>query len=222
MSPTHKRTAARAPALSEEAAYQRIRLAITTGKLLPSERLIEGELADSLDVKRATIRAAIIRLAQEQLIERLPNRGARVRRIHEKEAAEIYAVRVELECLAAREAAARATPGDIRMLETILDKMEADFEVDPLAYTESNQTLHRAIVRIADNQTVERLLDELRSRITVYQIRPVLAPSDPRERLRQHRAVVNAVADGDVNRASVAMREHVDDVAAQLRRRLSQ
>jgi DNA-binding GntR family transcriptional regulator len=173
-------------------------------------------------VKRATIRAAIIRLAQEQLIERVPNRGARVRRIHEKEAAEIYAVRVELECLAAREAAARATPGDIRMLETILDKMEADFEVDPLAYTESNQTLHRAIVRIADNQTVERLLDELRSRITVYQIRPVLAPSDPRERLRQHRAVVNAIADGDVNRASVAMREHVDDVAAQLRRRLSQ
>jgi DNA-binding GntR family transcriptional regulator len=222
MSPTHNRAAPRAPALSEEAAYQRIRLAITTGKLLPSERLIEGELADSLDVKRATIRAAIIRLAQEQLIERLPNRGARVRRVHEKEAAEIYAVRVELECLAAREAAARATPDDIRILKNILDKMEADFEVDPLAYTESNQNLHRAIVRIADNQTVERLLDELRSRITVYQIRPVLAPSDPRERLRQHRAVVNAIADGDVNRASVAMREHVDDVAAQLRRRLSQ
>ena len=222
MGPIQKRKFVRGSALSEETAYQRLRLAITTGKLLPSERLIESELAESLDVKRAAVRAAIIRLAQEQLLERLPNRGARVRRIHDKEAAEIFAVRVELECLAAREAATRAKPDDVLRLRAIINKMESDLEVDPLSYTESNQVLHRAIVQIADNRTVERLLDELRSRNTVYQIRPVLAPGDPRARLRQHRAIVDAIAAGDAGRAANMMREHVDDVAARLRRRLSE
>lgn len=221
MPPIQKRKPVRGSALSEESAYQRLRLAITTGKLLPSERLVEGELAESLQVKRAIVRAAILRLAQEQLIERFPNRGARVRRIHDKEAAEIFEVRVELECLVARQAAMLARPADLDRLRAIIAKMEADLEVDPLSYTEGNQVLHRAIAQIADNQTVERLLDELRSRNTVYQIRPVLAPSDPRERLRQHRAIVDAIADGDAARASDAMRLHVDAVAARLRKRLS-
>jgi DNA-binding GntR family transcriptional regulator len=193
-----------------------------TGKLLPNERLVEAELASSLRVPRATVRTAIIRLAQEQLVERLPNKGARVRRISEMEALENLEARVELESLAARHAAARATNDDIRGLRKMIESMEAELNRDPLSYTDNNQALHQEIIRIADHQTARRLLDDLRSRNTAYQVRPVLAPGEPRERLRQHRAIIDAIAKHDGEKAAEAMRAHVADVARRLRARLEQ
>ena len=211
----------RGASLSDERSYQRLRLAIISGKLLPHERLVEAELASSLRVPRATVRTAIIRLAQEQLVERLPNRGARVRRISDMEALENLEARAELESLAARHAAARATNADIRGLRKIVASMEIELNRDPLSYTDNNQALHREIVRISNHETVRRLLDDLRSRNTAYQTRPVLSPGDPRERLRQHRAIIEAIAQHDGEKAAEAMRAHVTDISRRLRARLT-
>ena len=221
MSAPPKRTAKlRGASLSDERSYQRLRLAIVSGKLLPHERLVEADLAESLNVPRATIRTAIIRLAQEQLVERLPNRGARVRRVSELEALENLEARAELESLAARHAAVRATDAEIRGLRKMLASMEAELKRDPLSYTDNNQALHQEIVRISNHQTARRLLDDLRSRNTAYQTRPVLSPGDPRERLRQHRAIIDAIAKHDGDKAAEAMRAHVTDVSRRLRARL--
>ncbi len=98
--------------------------------------------------------------------------------------------------------------------------MEAELNRDPLSYTENNLALHEEIVRISNHQTVRRLLDDLRSRNTAYQTRPVLSPGDPRERLRQHRAIIDAIAKHDGDKAAEAMRAHVADVSRRLRARL--
>jgi DNA-binding GntR family transcriptional regulator len=206
----------------EEGPYQRLRQSIASGALLPNERLVESELADSFGVARAAVRTAIVRLAQENLVERLPNRGARVRRISEKEAVELLEARLVLECLAAERAATNATPGDIATLRTILNDMEGAIEGDPLIYTETNAQLHNAIVRIADHTTVARLLEGLRARNTVFQMRSVLMPIDPRERLLEHRAIVDAIEAKSPKDAAEAMRKHLSDVAAVLRARLKQ
>ena len=52
---------------------------------------------------------ALVRLQQDGLVEREPNRGARVRRVSEQEAVEILEARAALEGLAAGYAVQRAT-----------------------------------------------------------------------------------------------------------------
>jgi len=187
---------------------------------MPNERLVEADLAKSLGVARAAVRTAIVRLAQEHLVERLPNRGARVRRISEKEAVELFEARMALECLAVQHAAQNAKEDDIHALRAILVEMEAAFNGDGLAYAETNARLHREILRIADHATAARLLESIRARNTIFQFRSVLNPNDPLERLREHRAIVDAIAARSPENAAEAMHDHLCSVATRMRARL--
>lgn len=212
------RNRTKAVSLSEDLSYERLRAAIAAGELLPNQRLIETELAESLGVGRAAIRTALARLAQENIVERLPNRGARVRRISEKEAVEILEARMALESIAARHAAENATPTDDARLDAIVGEMaRRTSEGEHLAYTETNARFHREILRMADHDTAATLIENLRSRNAQQQFRRTLHPTDPALRVEQHRAIAKAIAARDPDAAEAAMRAHLFDVIRGLR-----
>src|SRR3954453_11350579 len=153
-------------ALIDDDGYQALRDAIVAGELLPSERLVEEDLARRLGLGRAAIRMALVRLEHDGLVERERNRGARVRRVSDAEAVEILEVRAALESLAARKAAARATPKDVRELRATLREMGSKRERgDLMAVSDSNAALHRRIVEISGHDTVRRLSGTLISQI---------------------------------------------------------
>ena len=97
----------------------RLRDAITRGRLMPNERLIEADLAGQYRVNRAHIRTALAMLDQEGLVVREKNRGARVRAISDAEALEIAGTRLVLEVMVARQAAERAGAADRKALREI-------------------------------------------------------------------------------------------------------
>src|ERR1043165_4493996 len=105
--------------------YERLYQAILRGEFQPNERLIEMDLAQRYNVGRAAIRTALARLEQDRLVEREPNRGAKVRAISEEEAVQTFEARAVLEGLAARYAARNATDSDIADLRAIIGAMEA-------------------------------------------------------------------------------------------------
>ena len=88
-----------------------LRAAIADGDLLPGARLVEADLVAMLGVSRGNVRLAIDALDAEGLVERIPNRGARVRVISIDEAIAITEARMALEALIARKAAERVTDG---------------------------------------------------------------------------------------------------------------
>ena len=200
--------------------YQTLRDAIVSGELLPSERLVEEDLARRLGVGRAAVRMALVRLEHDGLVERERNRGARVRRVTEPEAVEILEVRAALESLAARKAALRATPKDVRELRAILREMGTKRERgDLMAVSDANARLHRRIVEISGHETVGRLSGLLISQIVRFQYRTVLLPGRPERSHREHAAIVDAIAAGDAEAAERAMRRHLSHVAEALRAR---
>lgn len=206
---------------AEDTSYALLREAIASGTYAPNERLIEMDLASSLGVSRAAIRTALARLAQENIVERLPNRGARVRRASEKEIIEILEARLVLECLAVRQAAANAGADDVERLESILDEMERGIARDDLlAYGETNARFHREIVRIADHETAAKLIENLHSRSAHHQLDVGLQPSNPEGRLQEHRSIARAIKEHDQDGADAAMRRHLSGVIDGLRRRL--
>src|SRR5690242_9763666 len=136
-----------------------LRDAIVSGRLQPNERLIETDLARALGVGRSAVRTALVRLEQEGLVEHERNRGARVRLIGKHEAVEILEARAVLEGLAARQAAHKATPEDIRDLRAILAQMSALLNTgDLLGASDQNAVLHGKLLEIAGHDTASRLI----------------------------------------------------------------
>jgi DNA-binding GntR family transcriptional regulator len=200
--------------------YRALRDAIVSGELLPSERLVEEDLARRLGLGRAGVRMALVRLEHDGLVERERNRGARVRRVSEAEAVEILEVRAALESLAAGKAAKRATPKDVRELRGILHEMRTMRERgDLMAVSDRNAALHRCILEISGHDTARRLSGMLISQIVRFQYRTVLLPGRPARSLREHTAIVDAIASGDADGAERAMRRHLSHVAEALRAR---
>ncbi|HEX2104432.1 MAG TPA: FCD domain-containing protein [Solirubrobacteraceae bacterium] len=131
-------------------------------------------------------------------------------------------VRAALESLAARHAAARATPADVRELRALLRDMGARRERgDLMAVSETNARLHRRILEISGQATARRLSGMLISQIVRFQYRTVLLPGRPERSHREHTAIVDAIAAGDGDAAERATRRHLDHVARALHARVS-
>ncbi len=188
----------------------RLRAAITRGQLMPNERLIEADLAQSYGVNRANIRMALAMLDQEGLVVREPNRGARVRAVSEAEAIEIAETRLAIEGMLARRAAERATAADRKALRALEKAMRrAAEQADHAAFSQANAALHREIQRIAGNETANRILDTLKTHLVRLQYRIIMLPGRPKSSLKEHGAIVEAICAGDADGAEAAMRRHL-------------
>ena len=196
----------------------RLRDDILEGTFPPGERLIELQLAERYRVGRAAIRAALVELDAEGLVQREANRGAAVRRISVAEAVEITQARAVLEGLIARLAAERATEGERDELRDLLAEMTAAVEhEDKLTYSKLNRELHGALRRIARHRVADDLVANLRNRAAHHQFRLALMPGRAAESLVQHGAIVEAVTAGDGPAAEAAMHAHLASVTEVLR-----
>lgn len=199
-------------------AYAGLHEAIVRGELLPSQRLVELELAKQLGVGRAAIRTALDRLVQDGLVEHEPNRGAHVRLVSVEEAVEMFEARAVLEGLALRYTAQKATEQEIAELQAMVERMEECFAAgDLLAVSDINAQLHTALLRIADHKTVTRLLERLQAHHVRFQYRMILAPGRAIYSLQEHRAIIVAIGAHDPNAAEAAMRRHLSHAAEALR-----
>jgi DNA-binding GntR family transcriptional regulator len=196
----------------------RLRDDILEGAFPPGERLIELQLTERYGVGRAAIRAALVELDAEGLVQREANRGATVRRITVAEAVEITEARAALEGLIARLAAERATEAEREGLNSLLDEMRAAVEADEkVAYSKLNRTLHATLRQIARHRVADDLVANLRNRAAHHQFRLALMPGRAAESLAQHGAIVAAVSAGDGLAAEDAMRAHLASVIDVLR-----
>ena len=198
--------------------YAQLHQAIVRGELSPNERLVEMELAQKFGVGRAAVRAALARLEQEGLVEREPNRGARVRAVSEAEAAEMLEVRAVLEGLAARHAARNATDQDLVVLQAIHAQMQDRLEQgDLLGISELNAQWHDKILAIANHQTVTTLIQRLRAQHVRFKYRALLVPGRAQHSLEEHQTILIALMAHDEAAAENAMRNHLASVVYALR-----
>lgn len=203
---------------SEHTPTSQLRFDILGGFFAPGERLVEVTLADRYSVGRSAIRAALVELRAEGLVDIEANRGAVVRKITLDEAIEIAEARQVLEGLIAGRAAIEADDQDKEALQTIIGEMrDAVATGDNSGYSELNKTLHRSIWEMSRHDTGIDLVANLRDRSAAHQYRLAMMPGRSEQSLEQHAAVVDAIVAGDNGKASVAMQEHLDSVIDVLR-----
>jgi DNA-binding GntR family transcriptional regulator len=188
-------------------AYHAIRDLIVSLELAPGAVIDERELIERLGIGRTPVREALRRLAQERLVEVYPRRGMFVTGVDVRELARLSEVRAVLEPEAARLAAERATEADREELAGLLAELEAG-GAEPI---ELDERIHRAVYRAAHNDLLEATLEQ-------YYVLALRIWSIGLERAHEleaavdaHRVLLEAIRDGDGERASATMREHVEN-----------
>lgn len=191
----------------------RLRQDIIAGRLVPHQRLIEADVADEHDASRGEVRLALNELITEGLVERIPNRGARVRKVSLAEAIEITEVRAAVESLCAGKAAEKVTDAQTDELREIGAAMQQ--AVDRGArdeYSSLNRKLHTLIIEIADQQTAAQTIARLRGQAIRYHFQLSSQPDRPKISLPQHLAIIQAICARDPHAAAAAMQEHLASV----------
>jgi DNA-binding GntR family transcriptional regulator len=184
---------------------------IHSGRYAPGQRLVEADLTAELSVSRSLLREAFQRLSAEGLIEIVPNRGALVRRLSIEEAVELFAIRVELEALAARLAAANISDPCIRhRFETgIASIWNEDPRFSTSEYISENRRFHESVFAAAGNGQLIKLNHQLQLSLIMAQISSELTGDIIQSSLDEHRAIADAILDGNVEAADAAIRNHL-------------
>ena len=197
---------------------EHLRGAIMNGDVVPGQRLVEAELAELLGVTRASVRAALIDLSADGLVERIPNRGARVRAVPVAEAIAITECRMVLEGLCAAKAAELATPAQVERLTGIAGQMAAAVAAgEPMKYSALNRELHQSVHEISGQTVAAGLLQRLNAQIVRHQFQLSLRPGRTHVSLPEHQAIVAAIAARDPAAAEAAARHHLASVIDALR-----
>jgi DNA-binding GntR family transcriptional regulator len=195
-----------------------IRDAIIRGEYVPNQRLVEADLSAAFSASRATVRTALLELATEGLVERLPNRGSRVRAISVDEAIEILEVRIGVEGLCAAKTAASLSEDDAEALGRLRSAMiDSVAEGDLVEYARLNRYLDMRVRELSNHATASDVLARLHAQSVRHQFKLSSRPQRAKVSVLEHVAIIDAVLARDPDAAEQAVRSHLLSVIDALR-----
>jgi DNA-binding GntR family transcriptional regulator len=137
-----------------------------------------------------------------------------VRRLGEREIRELFLIRIELEALAARLAAATRAPDRRARFVASTKPIYAVAPRNSCEYLKENAAFHDAVMALADNLQLRELAARLQLPLIMAQVGDVLTPSVLEASVREHRSIAQAILDHDPEAASARMRAHLERAAA--------
>ena len=183
---------------------------IVEGELSNGKRLDETELSDFYGVSRTPVREALQRLAESGLAEHQPRRGTFVRSPSLSQLVEMFEVMAELECMAIRLAARRATSNDIDALEKDNETCRAAVAAnDTKKYYEINARLHGRIYQMSGNSFLANEARRLHDRLRPFRRLQLRVRGRMEESMAEHDIILAALRDGDADRAMETMKKHI-------------
>ena len=203
--------------LTSEQFYQKIRQAIFEHRLTPGTQLVEERLVELSGMSRTKIRPMLTRLAHEQLVTLIPNRGAFIASPTVDEARELFFTRQLIEPAVIKLLCKHAESIDIKKLKQhVLKEAKARRDDDRTAIIRLSGEFHILLAELAGNKILERIMRELTAQtclvITLYD-----RPNTPACTHHHHAEIIEAIEAKDVMLATKRMGGHLSDCENALR-----
>ena len=211
------------PSLAEQA-YGRIRRMICTAELEPGAVVSESELCEQLGLGRTPVREALRALASEHLIDVYPRRGMFVAGVDPRDLRAISEVRERLEPFAAALAAERRDESDLETIEQLLVDLTAlegqELDEHRSELMDLDERIHHCIYRSSHNAYLADDLDGYYTHALRIWYLGLPNLTHLQEAVLEHRELLEAIRDGDVERAQTVMNKHIEGFEAEMRRAL--
>jgi DNA-binding GntR family transcriptional regulator len=219
--PVPDRRDAVARQLLRDTAYTALREAIVSGTLAPGESLRDRELCEWLGLSRTPVRAALVHLRDDGLVEMKPQRYTRVTALRAGDMQTLFPLLAALHALATELAVPRIGPPALATLrrenQSYIDALRAS---DPVAAYAADERFHDVFVTAAANPEIGRALERVAPRAR-RAVRLLAGALPGRRSVAQHQAVMSCTARGDATGAAAATRENWLTLGAMLERAAS-
>ena len=193
-----------------DVATRKLREVILSGELCPGEQLVLSELAQELSMSVMPVREAIGRLQAEGLVDQRPHRGARVSPVSTADLEDLYVVRIALETLATREAAAKFAEEDYERLSGVLEEYVRAYEAkDAARGREMHSQFHLGIYELSGSLWLMRTIPALWDAADRYRRLSATLRGTLRERYKEHQHILECCRQRDPEAASAALEEHL-------------
>lgn len=211
------------------AIYEGLRQQIVQLEREPGTFIYENAIAEEYGASRTPVRQAMARLEQEQLLEILPQRGARVAPLSMRKLREAQEVRVILEVASISHLAAKWDSDDpeFRRVErsivaNLAEQDAAADEADYVGFTDLDSAFHGLLMHAAGNETLRQAVEAMRLHLQRLRYIELQVMRHDRYSISQHRDIIALVKNNDVAGAEAALTAHLrhldderDDIFAQ-------
>jgi DNA-binding GntR family transcriptional regulator len=199
-----------------------LRAALLNGMFAPGQKLSERELCESLGVSRSCVRESLQHLQAEGLIVVIPHKGPEVATITPKEVRDIYAVRAQLEGLAAKGFTKNAQPAQIESLRSKLKELALPhIAQDKTQLLNAKNEFYNILIEGCGNTVVGLMLRQLNNRVTLLRRISLSQPGRLTNTLKELDDVVTAIEKGDGETAARLCIEHVEKALSNVLHSLS-
>ncbi|UEM02800.1 GntR family transcriptional regulator [Skermanella rosea] len=199
------------------AIYRELRAEIVSMRRKPGEPIVEKRIAQDHGVSRTPVREALLRLADEGLVDIFPQSGSFVSRIPVAELPEAILIRKALEEAAVRYAAAQATRSQVAKLRANLElQREMSDGADAGGFHEADEAFHALIADAAGCPGFWTLTRQVKVQVDRYRLLTLPVPGRIRSVIIEHTAIVDAIEAHDPARAAEMMAAHLESLRASI------
>ena len=195
--------------------FDKLRESIIGLELSPGTVLSRADLATRFGISQTPVRDALIRLGEEGLVDIFPQHATVVSRIDVGSARQVHFLRRSIELEVVRTLAEQPEPALIAKLRTQLKLQSA--LVDTTDYAEfvaADQAFHQALYEAAQVPDLWRLTRRMSGHLDRLRRLHLPAKGKTRAVVRDHTAIVDAIAAGNAAKAQDALREHLSGTLA--------
>ncbi|MDR4948014.1 GntR family transcriptional regulator [Neobacillus cucumis] len=196
-----------------EVAYQFIKQKIMDGIFMPSQKLVESDLSELIGVSRNTIKKALLKLEQENLVTLEENKGATIKSFSLNEIINYLEIREVLEGLIAKTAAINISDSDLIQLDETVERMKEHLNNNRFdEYSKCNLLFHNIIYEASTNEQAVEMVNKIKTQLQRLRIKTILVPGRTQESFKEHQKILNAIKSKDGKWAEDAVKFHVSNV----------
>lgn len=196
--------------IKREQVFQYIVTGIARGEFRAGQPLSERHLSAQLGVSRTPVREALRQLENLGLVQAEPHKGVTVSFISEDQVRQLYLIREVLEGLGARLMAELRNQDDIGKLRTLLMKAEDAAERQDIpALSRINAQFHATIAASSNNSYLQTTMQTLQTHISLFMSNTLSQSGRPRQNLREHWMILQAIENGDPTLAEETAKFHI-------------
>lgn len=197
--------------------FHKIRKGILSGKYAANEELKEKNIGDELGVSRTPVREALRQLELEGLVSIIPNKGAYVVGLSQKDIRDIYEMRSLLEGLCAKWAAVNVTEEQLNELEENI--FLSEFHAGKQNWeqmVELDNRFHEILYLASGSKELKHILTDYHQ--YVQRVRKVTLAEAKRvqESTEEHKVIVEALKKHDPEKAEEAATIHIRNTVSNM------
>ena len=201
----------------QEKVYHKLQQAILHGTIPPGARLINEQIAKQMEVSDTPVREALARLRAEGLVTRSDHKGYVVHQLTPEDLDEIVRIRVNLECMAAKEACRKISEAEINLLVK-LQVPEGEINRNIKGFFTFNKLFHQTIYKAAKMPTLLSIIENLMDKMSPYfnLLAKEIAEEDPHLTWDRHAHIIDGLKRRDQDYVCKWIAADIKEFASQI------